>query len=563
MPPFDAASVAWRTTRAHDGAPELRRALGPLERGFYWDACFDGVALLINRLALEAAPGAGRVLDGRNVRAAWLRLKQRFPLLGAVVEERDGGDCVEFVLREDKLRSMRPGEFTVLEEFAGEEDALRYADALLTGHTVLSNELLARVYVARQRGAPRVLHVFIPVVHFITDGVGNATIERELCQELAKLSEDPVADVPPLHVRVQALLPVEAYSPALKLSMPRRRWRAAIAKVIDDLRLERIRGGHTLPLLPPPPPGTPPRSRTLGFPLSPALSLKVAQGCHALGLTLGSALPVLSALAFARVLHRLHARGALSSADLARRRREPMYFSGPISFRPFLDRAWLRAGGWNEVCIAISYYGFTLPFMPGGAGDDDGSGAPAFAQLLSPERFVLRARRAAAQARDQLAHPLLDEFHLLLMPKRSRQRRAMALAWRARQAGRPPPADAPQGDTFEDWAPWVVANGGASLGNRDLLIPASYPLAPKGAPPPEPVLRLRVAEHDMRSCAGERYLGAMTARGVLTFFCCVDENCHDAGLAGEWTAEVRDAALHYLVHANPRLKDGEPPAARL
>lgn len=222
-------------------------------------------------------------------------------------------------------------------------------------------------------------------------------------------------------------------------------------------------------MLPPVPTGTPPRSHTLGFVLSLSLSKRVAQGCHCMGVTLGSALPVLSEIAFARVLHRLHRRGQISDEEWEQRRRQPMHFSGPINYRPYLDRDWLRTGGWNEVCIAISYYSFVLPFMPTSSAVDD-SGAPPFAALLSPARFLIRARIAVKEAKYQLAHPLIDEFHLLLMPKRYRQRRATAMAYRARQAGKPLPEDAPRPGSFEAWAPCVVANGGASLGNVRTIV---------------------------------------------------------------------------------------------
>ncbi|EKM60578.1 uncharacterized protein PHACADRAFT_51780, partial [Phanerochaete carnosa HHB-10118-sp] len=525
----------------------FRRPLGPLELSFYWDACFNGVAVLINRLELEATQGLeDELLAEENVRRAWLRMKQRFPLLGATVEELPGSEKVEFILRESALHTLRPGEFNILDDLETLEDALRYSEKLQTENTVLDNNNLARVWIARQKGSPRTLHIFIPIMHFITDGIGNAAVERELCQEISRLYKDTTVNVPPLPARIQALLPVEAYSPAMKLSLPRRRWRSAIAKVIDDIRMKKLSGGQTLPMLPPVPVGTPPRSRTMGSPLSAALSRKIAQGCHALHVTLSSALPVLSEIAFARVLHRLRSKGQISDEDWEHRRRQPMHFAGPINYRPYLDRGWLRAGGWNEMCIAISYYNFVLPFMPTSSALDE-TGAPSFSALLSPERFLARARIAVAEAKYQLTHPLIDEFHLLLMPKRSKHRRATAMAWRARQVGKPLPEDAPRPSSFEAWAPYVVANGGASLGNRDLIIPHEYPLPPsKNSPKPPTRIHLRVAQHDMRCCTGELYLGAITTRGVLAFFSCIDENTFDTEMAREWTEEVKNAALYYL-----------------
>lgn len=236
---FDVASVSWRQVDGPE--PVFRRSLGPLELSFYWDAQFNGVAVLINRLELEAAEGLeDELLAEENIRLAWLRMKQRFPLLGASVEELPGSERVEFVLRESSLRTLRPDEFSVLDNIKTEDDAARFAVELQTGRTVLDNNVLARVWIGRQETSPRILHIFIPIVHFITDGIGNATLERELCQEISKLSKDATVSVPPLRSRLQTLLPVEVYSPAMKLSYARRRWRCAIAKVIDNIRFTKL-----------------------------------------------------------------------------------------------------------------------------------------------------------------------------------------------------------------------------------------------------------------------------------------------------------------------------------
>lgn len=102
------------------------------------------------------------------------------------------------------------------------------------------------------------------------------------------------------------------------------------------------------------------------------------------------------------------------------------------------------------------------------------------------------------------------------------------------------------------------------LSQRDLLIPQEYPLpSSKNAPKPPTRLHIRFAQHDLRCCTGELYLGAITNRGVLAFFSCIDENVFDTELACEWTEEVKNAASYYLVETNDKLEDVEPPAARL
>lgn len=41
-------------------------------------------------------------------------------------------------------------------------------------------------------------------------------------------------------------------------------------------------------------------------------------------------------------------------------------------------------------------------------------------------------------------------------------------------------------------------------------------------------------------------MGALTTRGRLSIFSCVDANTYDIELVREWTEEVKDAALVFL-----------------
>lgn len=227
----------WRCVEGTDPqGTTYRRPLGMTECGFYWDTVCNGIAITLNHLDLEAEDGFEHELFSKdNLELAWIRLKQRFPLLGASTEVTSSGQ-VEFVLSEERLRSIRPGEFNFVLDRELSADAERFSEELKNGVPVLDDTFLARVWAIPQLDEPRRCHVYIPIVHSITDGMGNATVTREYCQELASLSKETSVVTVPLVTRLQKLLPVEALTPSAKLSLPRRRWRMAIASVIRGIQ---------------------------------------------------------------------------------------------------------------------------------------------------------------------------------------------------------------------------------------------------------------------------------------------------------------------------------------
>ena len=215
----------------------FRRPLGLTEYGFYWDAVFNGVAVTATHLELSAEKGfEDKLFSKENLESAWLRLKQRYPLLGASTERALDSERVEFVLREDRLLSILPDEFNYLSDLSSAKDADVFTEVMVNGPPVLDDRFLARVWAGPQLDTPGRFHIFIPVVHHITDGMGNATIARELCQELSSLSSSKRVHTPPLSIRLRSVLPLEALQPSTQLSIPKRRWRIAIAKVIMGLR---------------------------------------------------------------------------------------------------------------------------------------------------------------------------------------------------------------------------------------------------------------------------------------------------------------------------------------
>ena len=229
----------WRQVDSADG-PVFRRPLGLTELGFYWDTVCNGVAVTVNHIQLVAEEGHEHVLSKENVEFAWLRMKQRFPLLGASVEESPGAERAEFVLEESSLRRIRPGEVAYLDDLHTASDAAAFTEKLHNGPTVLDNQFLARMWHGPVQDTPRRYHVYIPIAHHITDGMGNATLTRELCRELVSESKSAIVAGPPLAQRLELLLPLEALGPGSKFNLPRRRWRLAIASIIRELRQAKI-----------------------------------------------------------------------------------------------------------------------------------------------------------------------------------------------------------------------------------------------------------------------------------------------------------------------------------
>lgn len=238
------ASLSWRRSgrsQRRDGSI-FRRALGSGELQFYWDTVFNGTSITIGHLVLEAEPEYEKqIFCKENIEMAWSRMKQRFPLLAASVEELSDSRTVEFVLDETSLRTIRRDEISFLEDLGSAEDAARSIDRLQNGPPVLTNEIIAKLMVGPQKDTPRIYHVVIVIAHYITDGVTGMTLKREFCQELTELSREGHILAEPLEKRLAAFTPIETLGPHRGRSLSRRRWRSAAAKVIYQIRQARLK----------------------------------------------------------------------------------------------------------------------------------------------------------------------------------------------------------------------------------------------------------------------------------------------------------------------------------
>ncbi|KAL5494922.1 hypothetical protein ACEPAI_384 [Sanghuangporus weigelae] len=527
-----------------------RRPLGDTELGFYWDSVFNGTAITISHDELDADPDLEHhLLSELNVRRAWLRMKQRYPLLGASIDELDGSSTVEFIVDEESLQKHRPEEvcITEVDDVDGVE---QITEKLLNGSSPLSKSFLARVWVVNQRDVPCRHHIFICLIHSIMDGVASNTLTRELFQEISSLSDEVKIKGVPLAERLLMLAPIEDLYPIPGMSPARRKWREVTAKVILNIRITKQVGGHTLPKKPYQENGKPAQSCTLPLFLPENISKQIIASCRALRITFGSTLPVLSQLAISRVLHkRRHrtnekGRPLIHDEEWEYRCIQPMHFGGPVNFRPYLNRDWFERGGANEICLAITFSYSTLPFMPSKefVGDQD---AVSFSDLLSPARFVYRSRLIQAQLETQLRSPLFHELHTVLTPRRVTLAKAVGLAWRAKQAGNANASkDIPSTYNYRSC---VFTNGGASLGNRDAVLPYDYPY---NMSTPRPRLHIVDAKRHLRCRPSELYLGAITQRKQLMLFTCVDLNAYEEDIVKEWLEEIRSAAIHYLGAGN-------------
>lgn len=127
---------------------------------------------------------------------------------------------------------------------------------------------------------------------------------------------------------------------------------------------------------------------------------------------MNSACFALSQVALARVLCRRYIRGQISEEEWDYRKRQPMHFTGGLNLRPYQDMDWFQTGGSGDVGINISFFWYTLPFMPlGEMSKGDASklelvdGAPDFQALMSFDRFLLRCANVKAQAQEMFKHP--------------------------------------------------------------------------------------------------------------------------------------------------------------
>ncbi|KAJ3878763.1 hypothetical protein F5051DRAFT_404777 [Lentinula edodes] len=612
------------------------RLLGPNELGFYWDSAYRGTADTLQHATVEetiqSQPQTHLNTQSReNVHAAWVTLKTRYPLLGAIIEERPIKNSVPismtlppvdeaedlssgpvqstpkehiyFVVHPARLYTAEsphahPREVVFL-SCDSEEEVEFLAEGIINGFgwrdvqaweegdipqgrpfssRLLSNSLPACLLFIRRTDCPSTFHVMIHAAHLITDGIANSTLLSEFLDLLSRGSGlDSLVNVPDkgalegrlkLSVSSEALYPDETPNH----SKAKRRWHRILGKVLLELRSAKLSGGHTLPrILRPSTAYTPAQSSYITYSFTPSETATILRRCKQLGITFGNAHPVLGQVAVTRVLLRRRLRTLSkkrqgihidSSEDIdddewAYRRREPMMTGGPANLRPYLDQNWYSKGGAGNVCLSISYFFFTLPFMPIGEvgeladGNNEGISSgdikiPPFEKMLSRARFLLRCNNIRSQASEIFHHPRFLDIHVARIPMRIKRCRHAALVFR-NDIIRPevgsdaliPPLEQPEAGGGA-----VMAHGGSSFGNSDHLVPPYYPHS--ATADSAPILHLIKATTRLRCRPTELYLGAATARGRLSLNVFWDENVYKREVVKEWLDEVREATKWFL-----------------
>lgn len=204
---------------------------------------------------------------------------------------------------------------------------------------------------------------------------------------------------------------------------------------------------------------------------SPEDSRNIILNCRRNRLTFGNAYPILGQIALTRVLLRRYLRGDINEAEWEFRKREPMSSAGPLNLRPFLDQGWIEAGGLTNVCLAIGFFTFSLPFMPLGSAAHlrPGQDVPSFGCLLSEKRFLLRSKSVHVQATNYTKHPLFLEFAEIYFPARIQRAKGSGLQWRTK-SGSPKNIDDRLLSPMEQALTGLVnCNGGSSMGNVSLF----------------------------------------------------------------------------------------------
>jgi hypothetical protein len=381
----------------------------------------------------------------------WVYLKRRFPLLGARIEEQDGGDTVRFIVDEQHLcASLDDFLFIDVGTSTGvlESDVIvdQHIDRHLNGPRLLSNNKLSTLTVLRCKndGSPETIHLFFHISHIISDGMSDFSLCTSYLETLSSRDQDPTRSSPDLEACLLKSISLEARMPLQQMTRPRQHWRLAIARVLSDIRTRKQAGGQTLPhRMTSATPVTPAVSRQIQAEVDEAATGMILRRCRAQAVTFGDVLPVLGQVAMSRVLHRRRARGEIDDAEWAHRLRQPAHMWGVVNLRPVLDQESRTTGGATGGYLCVSEFtSISLPFLPHLPAaahtrlmPRDASGAPPFAALLSKPRLVARAVLAKRQMAAYIRHPLFLELTLARIPEWSAGLRAAARLWQAAQAG--------------------------------------------------------------------------------------------------------------------------------
>ncbi|KAF7309981.1 hypothetical protein MIND_00370900 [Mycena indigotica] len=525
-------TLSWTALNRPDGtwtelgsAPNrvYQRSLGLTESAFYWDGEAAGTADVVERSSIRNIQA-----DEDRFREIWKAVKTQFPLVGARVEELDP---LQFVIEETRLRTIAgKQEFHYIAN-ADATSTMAALDEALNGRPRrLDCSTLVGVTVLHRTDLDDGSYDIITVgAHLILDGIASFNLARTIGRLASSWpSLHTTIDLPK---RLEMLPSVESLHTNLQLSLPRQRWRRAIAGVIFGRRASMLRFGHTLPRKwSAQSPRAPAHSSVVRAKLAPETTPKALAACRLHGVTFGNALYTLGQVAMSRVLHRRVKRGELPLEEWDSRLKSPMHTGGPVNLRQFVVPEWHQAGGTTEINLCIGFFVMSLPFLPHAPLADksdpksfvtDATLSPSFPSLLSRERFWYRTNLARQRALATYRHPLFSELLSANTPARIARGRVFAEAWRKLQAGEevePLPELAADAMVFTHIA--------ASMGVMDTDSSSDLHL---------------------RCRPGELYVGAKTIQGVTELWVFYDRNTYQEEVVHEWLDEICQGLAHYLV----------------
>jgi hypothetical protein len=220
------------------------RPLGSTELGFYWDGKFNGTADMV-RYAIIDADGfipSTQLFSVENVTRTWVALKQQYPLLGAQLSERRERTEVAFSVCEERLGictseeiSFRSISSPLSLSSIGEVET--FMEMMVKGERLLSDELLARLFIFTPTDQKNRVCIILHVAHSITDGIAMTTLLRSF---LDILSSEPSPSRWDLEDRLALAVPLERLVGDANTSTARRKWHYAIGRTLTSLRMRNM-----------------------------------------------------------------------------------------------------------------------------------------------------------------------------------------------------------------------------------------------------------------------------------------------------------------------------------
>jgi hypothetical protein len=234
--------VHWKLCSSATQYPHrtFERPLGLTELGFYWDSNFEGTADTLQHAIVEIEHPL--LISVENITRTWIMLKHQFPLLGSYLAERREGEEVVFVVEEDRLDTCGPDEIA-FQPISSLQEAQKFVDSAVNGQRLLSNVLLARLFILPRTDEKARAHIVIHVAHCVTDGIANATLLRRF---LDILSSAPCDQAWKIEERLALAVASEDLVPTSTINATaRKRWHRAIGHTLTSIRVAKI----TVPLL--------------------------------------------------------------------------------------------------------------------------------------------------------------------------------------------------------------------------------------------------------------------------------------------------------------------------